>query len=155
MTPPHSRESLGIPPWFFCDGCSHSPDSLWLSPACDGHDWDYWKGEHGAKTREEADKDLRARIKHNAKYSPGSWLDRLWRPILGDAYYFAVTRFGGPSWRMRDNFTVSTYRDPETGEIRWEDLARVEGKHHETAANGILKLSTHTGSTPIKESLNG
>lgn len=125
---PHSRESLGIPSWFFCDGCSHSPDSHWLSPACDGHDWDYWRGDWGGGTRAQADKDLRARIKHNAKFYPGSWWDRLWRPLAGDLYYAAVTRFGDSSWRSRDDWKKAVFTRPD-GEIDWESLAIAEGKH--------------------------
>lgn len=119
MIPPHTRASLGVPDWFICDGCSHSPDSHWLTPPCVKHDWDYfWGGRLAAprvadESRARADRDLRAAIKHNAKYSPGSWFDRLWRPPVGEAYYFAVTRFGGPSFRLwADDEYASLLADP-------------------------------------------
>lgn len=120
---PLSRQDLGIPDWFFCDGCSHAPDSKWLSPACDRHDWDYWKGsteQSEPEFRKKADRDLRANIKHNAKYYPGSWFDHLWRPLLGDIYYFAVTNFGKKSWRIREQ---DQYLDWEL-----EHMAQREGK---------------------------
>lgn len=117
----HTRESLGVPAWFFCDGCSKSPDLPWLSPCCDAHDWDYWRGGNGDKDRAAADRDFRARIKHNAKFWPGSWFDRLWRPPMGEIYYAAVTRFGGPSWRAKREGLVEP--------IDWEYLALQENKH--------------------------
>lgn len=101
---PHTRQSLGVPDWFICDGCSHSPDNKWLTPACNKHDWDYWRGsqlENADVRRKQADKDLRAAIKHNAKATAEGWIDRTWRPVLGEIYYIAVTKFGKKSWRIR------------------------------------------------------
>ena len=118
-TKPHTRASLGVPDWFICDGCTHSPDSHWLTPPCNRHDWDYFLGGRlssprvADEARAHADRDLRAAIKHNAKYYPGSWFDRLWRPPVGEIYYLAVTRFGGPSFRLwTDDEWESLLRDP-------------------------------------------
>lgn len=118
-----TRQGLGVPDWFFCDGCSHSPDSKWLTPACNRHDWDHWVGstaDRADERRLQADKDLRATIKHNAKFYPGSWFDRLWRPPLGEIYYMAVTRFGKRYWRIRER------NDWTLAEL--EELAKLEGK---------------------------
>ena len=129
MSPqPHTRDSLGVPDWFFCDGCSSAPDLPWLSIACDAHDWDYWRGVLGGKTRQEADRDFRARIKHNAKFSPGSWFDRLWRPPMGEVYFVAVMKFSEKAFRTRRNSDLLQYRLPD-GSLDWETLAVAENKH--------------------------
>ncbi len=52
--------------------------------------------------RKQSNKDLRANIKHNAKYAPGSWLDRRWRPWVGETYYWATKFFSKPSWQIRE-----------------------------------------------------
>lgn len=116
-----TRQSLGVPDWFICDGCSHSPDSKWLTPPCNKHDWDYWRGsteQEAEDSRSQADRELRANIKQSAQETPGSWFDRLWRPVVGEVYYFAVTRFGERSWRIRES-------QPED----WRELARIEMKY--------------------------
>lgn len=107
---PHTRQSLGVPDWFVCDGCSHSPDNKWLTPCCDAHDWEYFAGyEKGGDDdmfwgpesyRRMADKAFRARIKHNAKATAEGWIDRLWRPTVGEIYYWAVVKFGRHSFRI-------------------------------------------------------
>lgn len=99
-----TRQDLGVPDWFICDGCSHSPDNKWLTPACVRHDWDYWLGSTADKVdewREKADKGLRAVIKHNAKASAEGWIDRLWRPVVGEIYYLGAVKFGKKNWRIR------------------------------------------------------
>ncbi len=119
-----TRQSLGVPDWFICDGCSHAPDSVWLTPCCNLHDYQYFIGSTRASRRarrKQSNKELRANIKHNAKHSPGSWLKRRWRPWLGESYYWATKYFGVRSWRLRER------DDYSLAEIK--ALAIAEGKY--------------------------
>lgn len=114
-----TRRMLGVPDWFIAD-CS-IPLPGWLKKhwneffgftkdACAWHDWKYFIGsqaETAEEERRQADKDLRALIKHNALAMSDGWWDRLRMPKWGEIYYWSVVKFGKRNWKIRTAYEMA------------------------------------------------
>lgn len=122
---------LGVPSWFTNDGCSGpTPVRKFTLGPCEAHDYAYYVGSTetwaGLKRRE-ADKDFRARIKHNARaYSEHSRWRWWWKPLLGDLYFLGVTKLAKRAWTIRaaEEVAALSLKGPEA-----EAIAREEGRH--------------------------
>ncbi len=125
---------LGVPSWFTHDGCSGpTPVREFTTGPCAAHDWAYYVGSTAAWAelrRREADRDFRARIKHNARaYSEHSQWRYWWKSALGEVYYWGVVKLGKRAWQIRTREEIAVLRAKRPGA---ESIARKEGRHVES-----------------------
>lgn len=122
-----TRQDLGVPEWFSCDACSGPTPDRWFPftvVPCDRHDWDHFRGsreDSQNQLQSASHRNLRANIKTNAQLSAKSWLQRQWKPIVGEAYYWGVVVGARKAWRIRER---NNYSMEEL-----EQIALAEGKH--------------------------